>query len=241
VAGTVYLKKGNTMSVYVYSRADNSYRVQTESGFGCHMMGTMVGFHADASISQRFKKGWSRLTKWRTAGNNELYASGGSVDSNGYYKAPQTGYYVCATQIRIDQAQISSNSRFRLIMAINGQVDLHSGLHVNSGNGGDTNYRSLRLAGTVYLKKGTRTSVHVYSSVDDNWLVQSESGFSCHMFVTKLKCSGSSGGGGQQTRPMETTTRPQIADGFRTPPGSGGNPPTTQPGPPGFDFGVGGR
>merc|ERR1712072_883687 len=108
------------------------------------------------------------------------------------YKAPQSGYYMCATQVRIDQVQtsLSSSSRFRLIIAINGQIDIHNGLHVNDGNQGSTNFRSLRVAGTVYLKKGQRTSVNVYT-VDKSWTLQSESGFSCHMFVTKQKCSGS--------------------------------------------------
>lgn len=186
VAGSIYLTKGNTVSVYSYSRSDNFYTVQTESGWGCHMMGTGVGFHADLSQSIKFKAGWSRVSKWRTAGNNELYASGGSPNAQGYYVAPESGYFMCATQVRVDQ--VLSTSRFRLIIAINGQIDIHNGLHVNDGNMGSTNYRSLRVAGTVYLKKGERTSVHVYTA-DQQWTLQTESGFSCHKFVTKSKCT----------------------------------------------------
>merc|ERR1719201_272738 len=231
VAGSVYLKKGSFMSVYVYSRSDNFYRVQTESGFGCHQMGTNIGFHADASATQAFKKGWSRLTKWRTAGNNELYAQGGSPNSQGYYVTPEAGYYMCATQVRIDSA---ATSRFRLIIAINGQMDIHNGLHVSDGNQGSTNYRSLRIVGSIYLKKGQRTSVHVYSQSDNSYRVQSESGFSCHKFITKLACGSGGGGGGSGT------TTPRMADGGMLPPslpgeggggmggddGGGGMPPT---------------
>ena len=223
VAGSIYLQKGNTMSVYVFSRYDNTFTVQTESGWGCHMMGTGVGFHADASATQTFKTGWHRLTKWRTVGNNELYAQGGSPNSNGYYRAPESGYYMCATQVRIDAAM---SSRFRMIIAINGQMDLHNGLHVNDGNQGSTNYRSLRVAGTVYLKKGQRTSVNVFSWSDQSWRVQTESGFSCHMFTTKPKCPKK---GVTTTRPRATRP-PQTQPPQTRPPQT--RPPTTQaPGP----------
>merc|ERR1712032_1741796 len=99
-AGSVRLSKGWTMSTYLYSSSDNSFIVQSESGFGCHQMAGGVGFHADAY-----------------------------------------------------------------------------------GDQGSTNYRSMRLMGTVYLKKGTKTSVHVYSQSDNSWRLQHESGFSCHKFV----------------------------------------------------------
>jgi len=58
VAGSVYLKKNDIMSMYVFSRYDNVFTVQTESGWGCHLMGSGVGFHADASATQTFKTGF---------------------------------------------------------------------------------------------------------------------------------------------------------------------------------------
>merc|ERR1712199_20206 len=223
VAGSVYLKKNDIMSECVFSRYDNVFTVQSESGWGRHLMGTGIGFHADASATQTFKTGWSRLTKSRTAGNNELYAQGGSPNAQGYYKAPQSGYFMCATQVRIDSA---SNSRFRMIIAVNGEVDIHNGLHVNDGNQGSTNYRSLRIAGSVHLKKGDRTSVHVFSFSDKEWKVQTESGFSCHMFLTKLKCAddGKATKSPKVTKPKATkpkatkaprATRPQPRVGGR--------------------------
>jgi hypothetical protein len=229
VAGSIYLKKGNTMSVYVYSRYDNVYSVQTESGFGCHIMQTRVGFHADMSTTATFKTGWARLKNWRTGGNNELYSMGGGPNTQGYYKAPEAGFYMCATQIRIDAAYSSlsttAKTRFRLIIPINGQLDIHNGLHVNDGNQGSTNYRSLRVAGTVYLKKGDRTSVAVYSWTDPSYRVQTESGFSCHKFVTRNKCNAKSPATkAPATKPKPTkpkTTKPKIADGSRTIPTRG--------------------
>ena len=43
MAGTLKLNKGDALNIYLYSSNDKSYRVQHESGFGCHMMGTRIG------------------------------------------------------------------------------------------------------------------------------------------------------------------------------------------------------
>jgi len=186
IAGSVYLKKKQYLSLYAYSYSDNSWSVQSESGWGCHQMGTSIGFHADMSADQVFKRGWSRVTKWRTAGNNELYALKGGINTQGYYTAPEQGYYACASQVRIDAG---SSTYFRLVIAINGQADVNNGLHAIDGAQGSTNYRTMRLAGTIYLKKGEKTSVHVYSATDNSYRVQHESGFSCHKFAPADKCA----------------------------------------------------
>merc|ERR1712000_775262 len=98
------------------------------------MMGTRVGFHADVSATKTITKaGWSRVVAWRTAGNNELYAFGGGPNTQGYYTAPQGGFYVCAAQVRIDAAAktiANTANYFRMTMAINGQADTQSGLGV---------------------------------------------------------------------------------------------------------------
>merc|ERR1719174_2922576 len=179
VAGSIYLQTGNRISTYLYASSDNSFTVQSESGFGCHLMGTRIGFHADASGDQVFGRGWARLARWRTSGNNELYALGGGLTSSIWYVAPSGGFYMCAAQLRVDSA---SNTRFRMIIAINNGMDTHNGLHVSDGNQGSTNYRTMRILGTIYLKKSDRTSVHIYSASDNSWRLQHESGFRCHKF-----------------------------------------------------------
>merc|ERR1712157_638245 len=40
VAGTVWLKEKDRVSVWLYSGGDNSWRAQSESGFGCHLIPT---------------------------------------------------------------------------------------------------------------------------------------------------------------------------------------------------------
>merc|ERR1712003_50221 len=98
-----------------------------------------------------------------------------------YFRSQYSGFYACATQVRIDSA---SNTRFSMIISINGQADYHGGLHVTEGNQGSSNYRTMRIVGTIYLNKGVTTSVLVYSQSDNWYRVQHESGFGCHMFGT---------------------------------------------------------
>ena len=52
VAGTLQLKKGQFASLFIYSSGDTYYRVSTESGFSCHQLDSVTGFHADKSINQ---------------------------------------------------------------------------------------------------------------------------------------------------------------------------------------------
>ena len=67
VAGTIHLKKKDFVSVYVYSHSDKDWSVNSTSGFGCHRLGTNIGFHAANSKSQTFKTGWVTPTTWRTS------------------------------------------------------------------------------------------------------------------------------------------------------------------------------
>ena len=188
VAGTIYLKeKKDFMSVYVYSHSDNNWAVHNESGWGCHLLGTQVGFHADLQLTiKATKRSLLMLKGWRTNGNNELYAMGPGGLVNGYYTAPYDGFYVCATQVRIDSAK---NLYFKLVVAVNGGYDTNNGLSVTSGNEGSQNYRTLRTAGVLYLKKAQKVSVYVYPGNNDNTFnVNSESGFSCNMLKKKPAC-----------------------------------------------------
>jgi len=131
-------------------------------------------------------------------GDEELYSMGGGVSSDGFYEVRATGYYACAVNARVDQA--SSDSIFRLILSINGQPDVNQGLHAISGNGGSSTYRSMKVAGTIHLTKGQTLSVSMYSSSDQSYSLQRESGFSCQMF-----------GICKDLKPKQTTTKKPLA------------------------------
>ena len=188
VAGTLLLKKGQYVSLVTYASSDNSWKINTDSMWGCHRMAPKVGFHADLSANEAFKNGWNLLTKWRTAGNNELYAVGGSVIEDGLFYAPEAGYYACATQVRVEYTNFSpGNSFFRLILAINNQKDLNNGFGAIEANRQQTTFRrSMRVAGSMFLKKGDKVSVNIYSQSIKSWTANTESGFSCHKFTTHL-------------------------------------------------------
>ena len=59
VAGTLDLKKGNTVSVFTFSSDDPSYKLNSESGFGCHIMSSNFGFHATMAKPQSIGTGWT--------------------------------------------------------------------------------------------------------------------------------------------------------------------------------------
>ena len=71
---------------------------------------------------------------------------------------------------------LRSTSFFQLVIAINGNHDANTGLHVIDGDGGSTNYRTLAVSGNLQLKKGQYASVFVFSSFDDTYTVHSETG-----------------------------------------------------------------
>ena len=78
-------------------------------------------------------------------------------------------------------------SYFRVVIAINGDHDAGNGLHVIDGNGGSTNYRTMSVSGNLQLKKGQYASVYVYSSFDNSYTVNSESGECITMLDPRLE------------------------------------------------------
>ena len=188
LAGTVYLKKGDTTGLVVYSSVDSDFTVHSESGWGCHHFSSNVGFHADVSTKQTFGRLWSRVSKWRTAGNNELYAMGGAaISSSGFFVAPYDGFYACAAQVQITSDTLTY-SYFRVGLFINGLIDYNNGMHTVDGNQASTNYRSMRVAGLVKLEKSNTVSVNIYSSSDSSWTLNKQSGFSCNRMKGRPAC-----------------------------------------------------
>ena len=101
LAGTVALKMGQLVSVWVYSNV--ATQINSESGFSCHLMGTHKGFHANLKKDIRYSIGWSTLKGWRTLGTSGNYGWGGRPSADGSYTAPESGFYVCAAQVRGDK------------------------------------------------------------------------------------------------------------------------------------------
>jgi hypothetical protein len=78
-------------------------------------------------------------------------------------------------------------SFFRLILAINNKKDNNNGFGSIESNRQQTNFRrSMRVAGSMFLKKGDKVEVNIYSHSIKAWTANTESGFSCHKFTTHL-------------------------------------------------------
>ena len=182
VSGVIKMKKNDVASVFVYSHSDNSWQLNSESGFSCHRLSSEVGFHADKDGDSPLKQNWQEVPKWRVAGFPTLYSSGGFDPVLGRFKVLNEGSYYCYGQVRLDDA---ARNLKRLIMARNGDTDTQNGFHTIQGNYGGTDYRSMRIAGNAYIKKGDTVSLFVYSS-SDSYTAQSESGFGCHQLTTDV-------------------------------------------------------
>ena len=62
VTGVIKISQGSYVSVWIESVSDNSWTLQSESGFSCHKLNNAMGFHASK------KGGQSMATQWAPVG-----------------------------------------------------------------------------------------------------------------------------------------------------------------------------
>ena len=94
----------------------------------------------------------------------------------------------CVMQIQIQTHSLSKTGT-KVVIALNGETNGYRSLIAVDGNRRSTNQRTLRVAGTITLKSGWKTSVNIFTR-DNNWIAKSSSGFSCHLLKTFNGCSG---------------------------------------------------
>merc|ERR1712151_269397 len=147
----------------------------------CQKCGPARGFNADLKSSSPYlKAGWYEIKNWRTNGNNEMFETDGSFNNgNGRFYPRQNGYSLCNANVRLDGFTNKGSSG--LSIAINGKPDPNGGMYTVTGDGGSTNYRSMMVTGTVWVKTGQYVSVFTQSVGDNRYRVQGESGFSCNL------------------------------------------------------------
>merc|ERR1712032_1609648 len=182
LAGTVALKVGQLVSLWVYSNV--ATQINSESGFSCHLMGTHKGFHAKLRKDIRYSIGWSTLKGWRTWGTRGSYGWGGSPSADGSYTAPESGFYACAAQI---QTRSLSKTGAKIVITLKGDTNDFTGLLAMGGSRRSIDQRTLMVAGTIALKSGWEASVKIFTR-DNNWTAKSSSGFSCHLIKTFDGC-----------------------------------------------------
>ena len=119
--------------------------------------------------------------RWTVSGQPGLYSVGGGFNRDtGRFTAPKRAVYYCYAQIRVDGASSEKGGYFRLLLALNGQLDTHNGFGAIGGNHESTNYRSMGVAGTIYMQSGNYMTINTYSNKDASYKVQTESGWGCH-------------------------------------------------------------
>ena len=141
--------------------------------------GVEYGFAADVDKTKTYGGGWNEMREFRVQGLSSLYNVGNHfAPYQGQFVAPTSGYYLCSTQIRIENF---GSSYTRVTIAIDGTKDDHqNGMTTILGDYASTNYRAQGLSGVIYVKAKQYVSVWVQSTTDNSWQVHSESGFSCH-------------------------------------------------------------
>ncbi|MCB9642932.1 MAG: hypothetical protein H6728_07630 [Myxococcales bacterium] len=190
VMGTIYLKQGQKVTLWVQSANNTSYTVMSESGFSGYYIGPTLksGFHADLSTNLPIKaKGWTQVKGWRTAGTAGLFQVGNAFDgTNGEFTAPADGYYHFDTQVRLDETSVLGITHYlRLLLVIDGAKDINNGMHTFMGIP-RSQYLTLNVSATVALKKGQKVTLWVYSHEDNDYVIQSESGFSGYFIGPEL-------------------------------------------------------
>ena len=73
-----------------------------------------------------------------------------------------------------------SKTDTKIVIALNGNTNGNGGLFAVQGNGGSSDLRTLRVAGTIALTRGWKVSVKVFTK-DRSWIAKRSSGFSCHL------------------------------------------------------------
>ncbi|MDY8134328.1 C1q-like domain-containing protein [Aquimarina sp. 2201CG5-10] len=128
---------------------------------------------------------WVTIHTWTTASSTatQLHDDGDHFnESNGWFVAPVDGLYQFNSQVRIDGV---TSGFVRLILAVNGIQNLDGGFHAIKTGSADTLYETLNVGGVMKLTEGDTVSLQVFVSADENWVIDSESGFNGYL-INKL-------------------------------------------------------
>ncbi|TNE46967.1 MAG: hypothetical protein EP343_21850 [Deltaproteobacteria bacterium] len=186
VSGVVALNQGDKVTLWSYSNNDNDYTIQKGTRFSVMQIDPALshGFHADLNSSLAVTAaGWKQTTSWRTTGTPGLFSLGGGFDANkGEYTAPVSGYYHFSARLRVD---LFNAGYYQAHIAIQGR-DSNNGL-ISTGRHTRNPYSTVELSGVVFMNKGEKATLWLFSSEDNSFSIQSESGFSGALISTAQK------------------------------------------------------
>ena len=113
VSSTVYLKAGQTVSLYMYANSDYYYNVMRESHMSVvRLRDVTEGFFVTKSGTQHiYHDGYHPISSWRIAYPEYNFNLGNKFNlASGAYLVQESGAYICRTSIRMDRLTGSSSS-----------------------------------------------------------------------------------------------------------------------------------
>ena len=161
-----------TNSVSASSVTTPALTVTGLPSFSADLNGTLVLSGAGSFV---------QVPTWRTsdATVTNLHDNGNHFDeATGTFTAPVNGLYFFSAQVRFDGI---TSGHFRLLIGVQGKVSLENGMHAITQADSGTNLHTLTVSGVMKLNANEKVNVIVNSSVDTDWSIQSESGFSGYL------------------------------------------------------------
>ena len=124
---------------------------------------------------------------WSASLNGDLFNDGSHLNlTNGRFTAPVDGLYFFSAQVRFDAVNVAT-SYSRLMIAKNGNSQSYrNGLHsIRNSDTANGDFDTQHVSGVLKLNAGDYVTVLVETTLDPNFTVQIESGFSGYL-VNKL-------------------------------------------------------
>merc|ERR1719331_824516 len=139
VAGTMRLKKDQTVAVKIYSSSDNSWQLRTESGFSCHMLGLARSTEI-TNFEDRINNGMAVIEGDGGAHNSRTMGVSGVVRMN---KGEHASVFLYSQND--NSWQVHSESGFschRLTLAVGFHADKKDDQHMGTNWGEIRNWRT---------------------------------------------------------------------------------------------------
>ena len=174
VSGVVWLKKGETLTVYIYNDVHDRKIID---GF----LGVSLVSHDWPGVAAVLKEstplnsqGWTKVTSWKTYNVSGLFSFDNAFFStHGVYRTHLDGTYFVSCNV-IFKGYARGN--LSVIIAIDDVIDTGNGLF--SLNENPKRYTTLNVAGSIKLIKGQNISVNVATTESSSWTISMETGFS---------------------------------------------------------------
>ena len=174
VSGVVWLKKDDTLTVYVHSDDRDS---EVVGGLFCVSVISYDWPGVAATLKENiplYSTGWTKLTAWKTHSTPGLFSFDNAFfPANGVYRPHQEGTYFLSCNVIL---RGGGEGNLSVVMAIDDVIDTGNGLY--SLNENPKPVVTLNVAGSIRLKTNQTVSIYVKTTASSSWNVSKETGFS---------------------------------------------------------------